>query len=142
MRPPLPREAVELRLPSCLGRLPFRREQAAVLLLLVAAPVLVWLTCQKYHDPGVRAARLIGVVLATTFLAFSFSWPYYSLFLLPTFVCLASSRFEARGPQLLLFGAALYLLASPDYVGRFQAPRVTAGYFALLAALLPLKDRT
>jgi arabinofuranan 3-O-arabinosyltransferase len=81
-----------------------------------------------------RLVEAIGIVMATTFLVFSFSWAYYCIYLLPVFAVLADERSEVDRVRLAALGAAFYLVASPDYLARLGSVRVTAGLVVFVAA--------
>lgn len=106
-------------------------------LTLVAGAALIWFRLMAADDRTIIAAHLVGLALPMTFLVFSFSWPYYALYLLPVFVSFASPHSTLYGWRLMAAGAAAYLIASQDYFPRFGSVRITCGYFALLAALGP-----
>ena len=82
-------------------------------------------------------ALVVGILLTTTFLTFSFSWPYYAIYLLPTFMAIISPATVTHRWRYVLFGLAAYLIASRDYLATFGGVRVTIGYCVLLAALSP-----
>ena len=63
--------------------------------------------------------------------------PYYALYLLPTIMSVLSPRLGFSGLRSLVFGLAVYLIASQDYFARFGTVRVTLGYLVSLAALAP-----
>lgn len=104
---------------------------------LVAGSTLIWFRLMAADERTIIAAHLVGLALPITFLVFSFSWPYYALYLLPVFVSFASPHSTLDGSRLMVAGAAAYLIASPDYLARFGSVRITCGYFVLLAALVP-----
>jgi arabinofuranan 3-O-arabinosyltransferase len=90
-------------------------------------------------DERIVLAELSGIALATTFLVFPFSWPYYCLFLMPVFVSFADEDSMINGWRLALAGAALYGVASPDLHPRLQSVRVTGGLIALLLSLASVR---
>jgi arabinofuranan 3-O-arabinosyltransferase len=107
---------------------------------LVVGLGFIWLRSKEGADEVVTA-HLMGLALSITFLAFSFSWPYYSVYLLPLFVSFASPHSTIRGWRLMLAGVALYMLASQDYLPRLGSVRITCGYVVMLVALSPENAR-
>jgi len=88
-----------------------------------------------------RLVEAFGIVMATTFLVFSFSWAYYCIYLLPVFVSTAVDDASVDRVRLAALGAAFYLMASPDYLARLGSVRVTAG-LALFVATFAGRRRT
>lgn len=97
----------------------------------------LWWRLRNVSDPILRIIHETGVILVATFLLFSFSWPYYALFLLPLFVSLGYHPWSIRALPAAVAGAALYLVATPAFLGRLDSVRITAGYLLLLAVLWP-----
>jgi arabinofuranan 3-O-arabinosyltransferase len=110
-------------------------------LTLAVAALFIWAHLRIGGDDRWAWAHVVGIILTTTFLVFSFSWPYYAIYLLPTFMAAIIPERIAENWRYLLFGVAGYLIASQDYLATFGAVRVTIGYVVLLAALSPRRDR-
>lgn len=110
--------------------------QAAVVALSV---VLVWKRMRRGGDRILQLVETTGIILVATFLAFSFSFTTYPLFLLPLgFSAVLPGAVARRALALVAF----FLMAAPDrYVlhdlGVFPVEaislRVTAGLLLMLA---------
>jgi arabinofuranan 3-O-arabinosyltransferase len=109
--------------------------------------LLLWLRMREREDSFAWLLDATGLVLIATLLAFSFSWSYYALYLVPVLVLIATRASRARRWALW---PALFLIASPDvFIWRHSSPlasdlatvRVTAGLLLLIvgfaAGLLP-----
>jgi arabinofuranan 3-O-arabinosyltransferase len=112
----------------------------ARMLTLAVGALFIWARLKIAGDERLVVADVVGIILTTTFLVFSFSWPYYAIYLLPTFMAAVSPGRAAADWRYLLFGVAGYLIASQDYLATFGGVRVTIGYVVLLTALSPTSN--
>lgn len=111
--------------------------QAAV---LVIAAILLWRRLRVGPEEPRRLVELCTIALAGVFLASSFAFPHYGIFLLP----FAVSVTDASSPHLhWLTWAALFCVGSatawylellPDSANEMLAERFTLGLLALLVA--------
>jgi arabinofuranan 3-O-arabinosyltransferase len=106
-------------------------------LTLAVGALFIWVRLKIAGDERLVVAHVVGIMLTTTFLVFSFSWPYYAIYLLPTFMAVISPGIAAANWRYIVFGVAAYLIESQDYLATFGGVRVTIGYVVLLAALSP-----
>lgn len=114
----------------------------AAVVLGAAYSILHCLHSRPASDLGMLI-DVTGIILVATFLAFSFSWNYYALYLLPLYVGTWLGRSAARR-RLVAVSAALVLLPDVLLWKRFgtlgaelSSLRVTAGFVVLLASLVP-----
>jgi arabinofuranan 3-O-arabinosyltransferase len=112
----------------------------AVRVLVAAGVAALLVKVARADDSLRRTVELGGLVLLGTFLVFSFSWSYYTLFLTPWLLLIAAGW--SIVPRVALV-PALVLLLSPDvFAWRHANPtashlasmRITLGMVVLLAA--------
>jgi arabinofuranan 3-O-arabinosyltransferase len=89
-------------------------EIALPLRIAVGAAVL-WVACRmwrrRHPEPAVALAEAMGLALVATFLLACYAWPYYALYLFPTFVAVVRPGAAVRRWPAAL---ALYGVGGPD----------------------------
>jgi arabinofuranan 3-O-arabinosyltransferase len=109
--------------------------------LLSLAAAIAWVRWRSGGDETLRLVEMAGLILITTFLAHSFAWMYYAIYLLPLFV---SVLHPASAMRSGLAAAGLYGVGGPDIRlwlllgltgSRVVHVRSTLGFLLLLVAL-------
>lgn len=115
------------------------------LVVLAIVGVLLWRCWRTRSDESLRLVELASLLLLAAFLAFSFSWGYYAIYLLPLLVPLLYQMNRWPPPAYVWIGwLGLYLVGGPDvwlwarygaHGLMFAMLRITLGLLLFIAAL-------